>query len=648
MATRLKTIQYVIPGPTTVADNTLTALTTITAYLPEFSGTVTIKKAWLDVWVQNGAGAAVGNVTGERVDVSVGGAGATTYTWTGTRTGSGEDKPHHWSVDCTSHFTANWTSGTSQTVAVSILLDHSATSAWVNPHAILFLTYEYDDAQTTQIKTVLIPMDAPVGLLASSKPGTANATIPALDTELPESTKTIRSLFVVWQGNINATASTTDSTLSCQVDSYTAFTTETLEMGATSDYWIQLAPALKYYDSGGSAAGIGMDTSATHGLYLWGSVARFNHGQVWLVVTYAFDASASSNCYVSVQIPLTEGGLAGGTAATDFQRLVSTLWIEEPATITTMRLGAYLFWEQVAPIQGVNARLGTGSFVTYTDASNVICGSNGLMIRNDAAFTLTRGRNSLTVDVYRTDTNDLMHGLTGFLLVCYTSGKPSGGYGAANHTVQWPIGLLQDGGATAVSRTFSATTISLPESSYALNAAVLALVHWPDSINFVPFEVLLIERTNASGQWVALSRAGYSDGEQGVHLCYWNLTPWCARWPSDGRRGPDEQAALDVEGTRRYLAAQGLTGYYALVALVTYHTITFTVSGTVSGYADADGAGLTVEIWRNTTPPEKVAEATTTTGGAYTATVYDNSLTHFATCREDSTHVGRSDNVTPS
>jgi hypothetical protein len=68
----------------------------------------------------------------------------------------------------------------------------------------------------------------------------------------------------------------------------------------------------------------------------------------------------------------------------------------------------------------------------------------------------------------------------------------------------------------------------------------------------------------------------------------------------------------------------------------------------VSGYADADGAGLTVEIWHNSSPPEKVAEATTTTGGAYTATVYDNSLTHFATCREDSTHVGRSDNVTPT
>ena len=44
MATRLKTIDFVIPGPTTVADNTLTALTTITAYIPEFSGAVTIKK----------------------------------------------------------------------------------------------------------------------------------------------------------------------------------------------------------------------------------------------------------------------------------------------------------------------------------------------------------------------------------------------------------------------------------------------------------------------------------------------------------------------------------------------------------------------------------------------------------------------------
>jgi len=47
VTTRLKTIQYAIPVLATLADNTLTPMTQITLYIPEFSGTVTFRSVIL-------------------------------------------------------------------------------------------------------------------------------------------------------------------------------------------------------------------------------------------------------------------------------------------------------------------------------------------------------------------------------------------------------------------------------------------------------------------------------------------------------------------------------------------------------------------------------------------------------------------------
>lgn len=198
MATRLKTIQYAMITKATLTDNTLQAMTQMTLYIPEFSGTVTIKKAIVKASVKEGATTATGNYTSRRIDVSVGGAGATSYTNANLVTGSGENITLFFSADATAHFVSNWTTGTSKTFDVSVLVDGTATPlAFVDVDITVYITYEYDDAQTTQIKTVYIPLNAPVTTLATTKPGTATATIPALNTELPEASKTIRHMHIV-------------------------------------------------------------------------------------------------------------------------------------------------------------------------------------------------------------------------------------------------------------------------------------------------------------------------------------------------------------------------------------------------------------------------------------------------------------------
>lgn len=635
MATRLKTIEYAVPQLTTLVDNTLTAMTVITAYIPELSGTVTIKKAIVQVSIDEGATQTTGNYTSRRIDVSVGGAGATSYTNANLVTGSGENTTVFYAADATAHFVTNFTA-TSETIAVSVLIDGTATTlAWRNISATIFITYEYDDTQTTQIKTVYIPLNAPVTTLATAKPGTATATIPALDTELPESSKVYRNMHIVCQGNIGT--STTDSSLSMQIDTLTAYTSQTIERTAASDRWHRLVWTTDYFDSGGAAAGIGMDTSGARSFYLWGSVATYNHQQAYMVITYEFDASASTDVFVST-LMVSQASIMGGTAATDFERMSRDLWIEEPGTITTKQIAFFPFWEQATAISTLNFRVGTGSFVAYTDAAAVLCGGNGAMVRNDAAFSLARGKNSLTVDCYRSDAADFGVAISGFWIVNYTASKPSQGYGAANHTVKWNTGFTLDG-ASATNRKTAAFAVIIPETDYFLNGFGCHVMQFPNSTGTFNGAVLMMEKTNAAGQWLTVDTInGHTDAEMGLHQHFAGIRDDIQRYPSDPMR------SLDPEGTRRWWWSytNAGTGFVYLDLWLTYHTITYTVGGDITG---SNGGTIDIGLWRTTN--KELALTTSRVGdGAYSFNWYDDTETVFTEAHEDGTHMGRSDNGT--
>jgi hypothetical protein len=483
---------------------------------------------------------------------------------------------------------------------------------------------------------VWIPLDAPTGELAASKPGTPTSTIPQLTGSgspyLPENSPTIRQVVAVVQGN-TGTNSATDRSFSMELGTAGELTTAVYEHGSTVDMFTRFHQVL----SG--------TWTAANDWYLWTSAAGAGHPQAWLCVTYEFTVSGTTTMLNSLLVPLEMAGPAGGTTSSDYQRGVGDFWIEEPATITTRRVAAFMFWSCATQVSGINMRLGTGSFVGYADDFSVLAGGVAAMIRNDSAYTLARGKNVLTVDVYRTDTIDLMWGIGGFVMVNYTSGVPTGGPGAANHTVLWPIMTHH---TTAVTGTHVVTPNPpvIPESSYFLSSLGL-LIYWMHASSASVSRITAgVERLVAEGgvQWdLVYSEPMDGDPEPGWQVQCARSRHLFKRWPGD----PDTDR-MDIETSRRWRLITYTFSYLFAQMMITYHTITYTVSGAVSGYADADGAGLTVEIWRNGTPPDKVAGVTTTTGGNYSATVYDNTLTHFATCREDSTHVGRSDNVTPS
>lgn len=630
MATRLKTVEFAHPPLAALTDNTLTTLTQITVYLPE-TGTKTFRSVIATVSAV-GTATGTGNVTTRQLQCRLGVAAYTAHTNSNLYTGSGEDIIVFHSVNLTSHFQTNWT-GTSMTFDSQVLLDGTATAiAWTNVCVTLQVTYEYDDTSTTQIKTVWIPLDAPVGAFATTKPGAANATIPNLSTELPEASKVFRSTHIVVQGNTATAGATTDATITMQLDATAAHTTGIFEGAASSDLWYRYV-----WDC--SAV---LNTSASMGFFIWGSVARFNHSQAWLVVTYEFNASTSTQIFNSIMLPMDISSPMGGTTSSDYQRGSRDFFIQEPGTITRKQIAFYSFWEQAAAIAGLNMRVGTGSFVAYTDTAAVTGGSVGAMTRNDTAFTLARGRNSINFDIYRTDTADFGWGLCGFWIINYTSDKPTQGAGAANHTVFWNLGSSFDG-AAASTRIYTATAPIIPETEYYITA-IGNQYRYVSNTTSTPAGISVdFEKTSGEGNvaWInSYADPIHTDPETGLRHAYSQVKDAFQRWPNDPQ--PDR---LNVETSRRWRTSHGnaAVAFEQLDLMITYHTITYTVTGNVTG---SGGGTVTLTLERDATG-EEVATTSRVGNGSFSMTWYDNTENVYVSAREDSTHLGRSERGVP-
>ena len=632
MATRLKTVKYAFPALAALTNNTLTTLTQITVYLPE-TGTKTFRSVVAHITMDDIITATGGSLTTKTLNCRVGAAAYTSIANANTLTNSGENHSFWLSADYTSHFTTNWT-GASMTCDFQLQINQSTgtTTGMVNVCVTLDITYEYDDTSTTHVKTVMIPLNAPVGAIATA--ATTYDTIPVLDTYLPEASKVYRDISVVIQGNEHRNAATTDHTMTLRIGTATVTTGNYEGALATDRFFRYVWNATTAYPS----------TAATQTWQPTATVARVNHFQAYLVVTYEFAPGSSSTIMNSVMLPMDLASPMGGTTSADYQRGTRELFIEEPTTITTSRVAYYVFWQQIAAISTLNFRIGTGSFVAYTDTASVLAGSNAAMVRNDAAFTLARGRNTLNFDVYRSDAADFGWNISGFWLVNYTSGKATGGVGAHNHTVEW--GIQQNGtAAAAASYTVAAVAPTIPETDYFITALGNQMVVQPSGTVALAGISILVERLAAEGgiEWeAAYIDSAQTDAEIGVFFAYSQSRTMFKRWPGDSYVG----SRVDLETSRRRRVhlngSTAVTGWISLSVVFTYHSITYTLSGTVSGSA---GGTVTIGVWRPGTG-EKLLQTSRTGNGAYSLTWYDNVESVFAEAYESATLVGRSDTGT--
>lgn len=631
MATRLKTVHYAFPTLASLTNNTLTNLTQITIFLPE-TGTKTFRSVVAHVTFDDIITNTGGSLTTKTLNFRLGAVAYTSIANANTLTNSGENLSFHLTADYTSHFTTNWT-GTSMTADFQLQINQSTgtTTGFVNVGVTLEITYEYDDTSTTQIKSVMIPLNAPTSNITTG--AVTYDTFPALDTYLPETSKVYRNMYIVVQGNTHINAATTDNTMTINLGASTV-TTGNYEGALASDRWFRYVWNL-------TAAGF-TATNATQNFQLSVTVARFNHPQCYAVITYEYDESTSTSIMNSVMLPLDINAPFGGTTSSDYQRAQRDFFIQEPGTITTNKIAFFPFWSQIAAIGGLNMRIGTGAFVAYTDAASVLCGTNGSMVRNDSAFTLIHGRNTLNFDVYRTDTADFGWNASGFWLINYTSGKHSTGSGAHNHSVFW--GLQQNGTAAAADNyTIAATSLIIPETNYYMTAIGTRLITLLSGTVVPAGFSIGVERLSAEGgvEWENVyADITQTDAEIGTFYAWSQSKSIFKRWPND----PDSDR-IDVETSRRWRAnlpqptATGTSGWIGLSQLFTYHTITYTVSGTVSG---SSGGTVTLNLCRSNTG-ERVLTTTRSGNGSYSFTWYDDTENVFVEARESGTLLGRSD-----
>ena len=629
MVTRVKTVEYWFPMVATLADNILTQATQITIDIPESSPV--FRSATLDVVVDD-ANSTAADVTTKTLSFRLGAAAYTTVNNTTTLTNSGENFTFALSGDFTSHFTTNW-SGTSMTADCQLTLNGGATG-FRNASIKVSITYEFNDTATTQLKTVWIPLNAPVGAMPTTK-STIYDTIPALDTYLPEASKSFKSITVVVQGNVESN-STTDISVSLAIDAISDYTSQLYEKGQQSDMWYRVN---NDYTT--------MDTSTTHSFYLWASVADFDHPQAWLVVTYTFNASTTTSIMNSLLLPMELDSPMGGTTASDYQRGERDIWVQENNP-SLKRLAFMMHYDKAGAIAGLNCRVGTGAFITYTDVAAVLCGGAGLMVRNDSAFTLSRGRNTISFDIYRTDTTDLGYNVSGWWLINYTSDVPTEGIWAANHSVRYnykPIGTVAASAQTIVTN----TSVNLPETQYFFTSVGMNYMYVTSGSSSAAGVHIGVERLVAEGGliWESIySDIGGTDPEVGIRQCWSTARSVYYRW------GDEVAGIYDATGNRLNIAtarrvrlalANQATSYDHLDMWITYHTITHSVSGSISG-VDTAGGNITVNLHRASTGEIVFTRtyAPSSATVAYSFVWFDDTENMYVTAYQDNTHVGRS------
>jgi hypothetical protein len=262
--------------------------------------------------------------------------------------------------------------------------------------------------------------------------------------------------------------------------------------------------------------------------------------------------------------------------------------------------------------------------------------------QNGTAFeSLVRGLNQYELRIYASAAN-IWWNLCGFMLLNYTSGVASAGVGA--HAQSRYALLVGNTSTTSQGRTAAAAGLLLGtgESNYWLNGAMVEINLDHGSTGTGYSYSFNGERASGEGEgegWEPVfTGQTVSDNERNCTIRVYSAARSAfRRWPLDIDAG-----RMNLATSRTWRLDAPTTVYSSWGVWATFHCITFSISGTVSGYT-GDGSGITVEAHRSDTD-ELIGTMTTAAGGTYSLTWYDNTVDCYAHARQDSTHVGRSDN----
>lgn len=645
MATGVKTTEFVWDTLlTNLATNTTLGTATrhdfgaVTLYIPESSPV--FLSVVVEVTVRD-AFSAARNWTGWRIGIKLGAVAFTDTDYTpNAQSNTSDHETFRFIHDVTGYFTANW-SGTSMTSQVGVAFATSVADNVNNITAKIRITYQYDDSSGTHIKTVRIPIQGELGFLPTSKTeiGCSGASaapanqIPALDTFLPEGSKTIRQAWIEVFANDAGSPAATNFNAFYEIDSAGEATRATLvQTNATAtwfkDIWI--------YDTSTHS------TASAHSFNARSSLAsRLQCMGAVLHVTYEYDPSSATHLN-SILVVLSKGLQldipATTSASADVQGL--ELWVEEPTTITLVQSGVYI---EVGSDFATTFRVfaGTQAERSYVFGNLVYSGPQPVIHRCDQGtgpWSLARGYNKVLLTNYAT-TVQTAHVNQVMAIVNYTSGRAAAGPRAHNHSTYWFGASYPTSGTLGVNRSVTAASQrwpSLANRYFLNNFAMQTRVRQPTAQVSGTYALKL-----NSGE---LQGAGYDP----MFVYFTTDTELCsmpAAVDITGQFNQTDQSSgkMDVETARDLDIKLVQTSMLEANYLLTHHEITFSVAGTLS----SGTVGATVQAI-NTYDNKIAGSAVSTGGGAFDVTVYDSANQHYAVCESTGPLDGRSANATPA
>lgn len=539
---------------------------------------------------------------------------------------TGEHIPVEFLFDITSAM-ASGLNGTSHTLTIRFSMIAGVgggnSTTWSNPGGVVGITYTAD-AQATRIKTVAIPLASSTSQLSTT--AITMDTIPQLSTFLPEASVSIVTMFFEVQGNtVHNAAGTGIVTLSLDAESGTAFT---ITNPLTTAVWYYL---IWVRDD--------MSTGSTHSFKAKSNTTSLRCPGMTIVlwVTYTYDHSSSTTILNSLQLPFLETSGYGSESGRQADYASRNVWVQEPGTITIQQ-SALSFRFSSASTNSNNIVINTGTattFSTYQTLSGGAASGYSLQVRVDSDWSLSRGENSFGVS-WSTGAVRKIAGMTAILFLNYTSGKHTSGDEYHSRTIMNCIIATPN---TAISNQTYITTniIDSPMSEY-----------WVVGIGFLWGIIgsgtyrpanLTFEDPGGIGWVDAFVGWTLQANEIGYFEIISRVRDLFKRFPED----IDPNRILDLDNNSTIKLETPAASADFLLGYTTYHSISYTLAGTISGYS-GDGSGITVDIFRSDTD-ELVGSVVSTLGGSYSFTWYDNVIALYAVARQDSTHVGRSDNL---
>ena len=649
-----KTVEYAfatsgsnIGTGTSLAASTRYDFTLIGITIPEIASR-NFKSVILECYYRD-AFTTVYNTSGWRLGITCGSNAASDVDYTPTAIANTGDHETSCVIrDVTDYFNSNFGTSASNSCQASFAMSTATSACVANISAKLYITYEYEASASRTIKTVRIPIQSGSSLLtaAAIEIGTGGTTpapanqIPALDTFLPETNKTYQSTWFEMFGN-DGGAATTDFKANYQINTGAIAPRCHLEEALSTGTFFHDIWLTKYNNGSGVITdAYTISASAASAFKAYSDLTnRFDAFGGLLYVTYEYD-STSASVMNSVILPFdTDSANVMGTSASNANVNGKEFWITE-SNIILAQSGVLLYVQSAG---GATLNIGAGSQTVrpYTLTALVNSGGHSLVHRIDhnSGATLVRGKNTINIKAYTTAATGAANTLTGFLYLNYTSNSAIGGEKCHSHTTIWYNTSQLSTGTVATENDVLTTgqrTPTIISTDYYLNGVGYEInSRFGVASNLIYlYGDKLTGEYNEDGWQTLCSWYSTNDGELSSYrqiedaLDYFNI---------DGKRS---RGKMDIEIARTYRLTYSTAALFWLKTYLTYHTNTFTVSGSFTGPAGL-GENVQVNIYR-VDDNFWSGSVLSTASGSFSALVMDNVYPYFASASQDATHIGRS------